>query len=233
MLQSSSRMAQVSHVCHYCRHTTEVHLCIFPPFIQGSTTLMFSQAGSKTSSQCKCWYTRNFLVCCLVESERTEQRVKEWTNSFLPFPILVAMWHSHTEKFWSYMWMEEYGMLVEVKCLCANFLSALRFLICEGEFDEQEQILLVFVKNISTSLLSVGSFASVLMLSGLIAKHTVLHLCFPCSSTYPYIIEQHSVNSRCCRVVVAYLKFEPLVSHYNLPTIQCPPTPHPTLFKAQ
>jgi len=35
------------------------------------------------------------------------------------------------------------------------------------------------------------------------------------------------MNSRCCRVMVAQLKFEPLVSHYNLPAIQCSPPPPP------
>lgn len=75
-------------------------------------------------------------------------------------------------------------MLVEVKCLCAHFLFALRFAICKGEFGDLEQILFVF-KNVFTSLLSLGSFVSVSMLSGHITECTVLHLCFLYSSTYP------------------------------------------------
>jgi len=79
-------------------------------------------------------------------------------------------------------------MLVEVKCVCAHFLFALRFAICKGEFGDPEQILFAFVKNISTNLPSLGSFVSVSMLSGHFTEPTVLHLCFPYSSTYPCII---------------------------------------------
>jgi len=79
-------------------------------------------------------------------------------------------------------------VLVEVKYLCAHFLFALRFAISKGEFGDPEQILFVFVKNISTSLLSLGSFVSVSMLSGHITERTVLHLCFPFSSTYACMI---------------------------------------------
>jgi len=36
-------------------------------------------------------------------------------------------------------------MLVEVKCLCAHFLFALRFAICKGEFGDPEQIFFLYL----------------------------------------------------------------------------------------
>jgi len=56
-------------------------------------------------------------------------------------------------------------MLVDVKCLCAHFLFALRFVICKEEFGDPEQIFIyIFVKNISTSLLYIY------------ASHTQVHI---------------------------------------------------------
>ena len=43
--------------------------------------------------------------------------------------------------------MGEYGMLVEVKCLCAHFLFALRFAICKEEFGNPEQIFLYLLRT--------------------------------------------------------------------------------------
>jgi hypothetical protein len=121
MLQSSSSTARMSHVS--CLVIADMPLkCIFV-FSHPSPANNFLQWGWVPSRLCKGpWLSclpkqevklhhsanvgvqETSLVYCSAEGERTEQKVKEWTNSFfLPSPTLVTMWLSHTERFWNNM----------------------------------------------------------------------------------------------------------------------------------
>lgn len=76
--------------------------------IQGSVTC-FPKQEVKLYHSANVGVQETSLVCCSAESERTEQQVKERTNGcFLPFPLLIAMWHSHTGKLWSNMVCEKF-----------------------------------------------------------------------------------------------------------------------------
>lgn len=121
VLQSSSSMTGVPHVS--CVVVADMPLKCICAFSHPSPANSFLQWGWVPSHLCKGpWLSclpkqevklhhsanvgvqETLLVCCSVEGEMIEQKVKEQTNSyFLPSPIFVAMWLSHTGKFWNYM----------------------------------------------------------------------------------------------------------------------------------